>query len=308
MVYPTLTIAEIDQHKAPFTGIRVITPSVAAAVLKIRNEGNRHIAPTKLAQAAHDVANGDFVLNGESLIFSDAGNLLDGQHRLSAVVAAGKPITSMVAMGMPPETAVTVDRGKARNLGDVLTRAGYHNGKALASVARHMLGYDATGGTGFGRNEEFSDMEIRDWIDAHPTIQPVTAWAVGLKKQMLGLMSPTQMALARLILEPKYGAPEVIKYLEQVAHCEGQRGDPAHTVHRKLRSMRGNASMGRTKLTNLEGVGILMVGFRSFHKGHSLTVIKMPDGLPPINKTARAARAAALGGSSLDDGGALSII
>ena len=307
MVYPTLTFADIDGALAPIAGIYTITPSFAAAVLKIRNKGNRNIAPTKATQATHDVANGDFVLNGETLIFSNEGNLLDGQHRLTAVVAAGKSITSMVAMGMDPDTAKTVDRGKTRDLGDVLTRLGYPNGKALASIARHMLGYYASNGVGFGRNEAYSDAEIKDYIDASLTIQPITAWAVNLKTHMLGMVTVSQMGIARSILEPKYGQVEVLTFLRQVALGTNiGLTDPAYVVRRRLMSERAAKVNG--KLTNIVAVEIVMRGFLNFHAKKPITKLQTCGELPSINKTARAAKTTALGGTSLSDDGALSII
>lgn len=294
MNYPNLTLQVIDSHKVPHAGIFTITPTVAAAILKDRNPNNRHVSPAKMTQTAHDVANGEFVLNGEAIIFSNAGKLIDGQHRLYAMLKGAKPITSVVTMGMPPEVRDTVDQGKSRSARDVLCLNGYVNGNELASIGRHLLGYYDSDGTGFGRTTEYSNTEVIDWIEAHPNINDITAWAVTLKGPMLGYASATMMALTRAILEPKYGTPMVTNFLERVAYGDNiDKTHPAYAVRRKLQTERIVLAKDRRRVTNIVGVEILMRGFLAHYHGRQLSNMKLMGALPIINKTARAATAAA---------------
>lgn len=291
MAYPNLTIGIIDSHKAPHIGFYTITPQVAAAVLTTRNGGNRHISPTKAMQATHDVANGNFVLNGETMIFSNEGKLLDGQHRLSAVVAGGKAIVSAVSLGMIPESADTVDQGKTRSARDVMARNGYANSNELGSVGRFLRGYYEGDGTNFGRVAEYSATEVIDWVDNNPRIHDIVAWAALLKHSAIGIVTATQMALARAILAPHYGDQHVTDFLERVAFGDNiTKSHAAYTVRTKLTNERRLLAKERKRISNPVGVELLMRGYLAHYHKRSLTAMKTKNALPAINKTARAVR------------------
>jgi hypothetical protein len=118
--------------------IRTITPEIAAEMLG-RNTHNRNLRPTVVARFARDIAEGRWDLNGESIKFSDTDVILDGQHRLQAVVESGKPIKTIVVTGLPAIVQETVDRGTGRNLSDALRLRGETDVISLASVITAAL-------------------------------------------------------------------------------------------------------------------------------------------------------------------------
>ena len=67
------------------------------------------------------------------------GKLLDGQHRLHAVIEAGLPIQSVVVYGMDDEAFRTMDTGKARTGGDTLSVTGVGNHNHIAAAIRRIM-------------------------------------------------------------------------------------------------------------------------------------------------------------------------
>ena len=63
---------------------------------------------------------GDWTFNGDSIRLSSDGVLLDGQHRLNAVVESGLPQHFLFIENMESEVGMTIDNGKVRNGGDTL--------------------------------------------------------------------------------------------------------------------------------------------------------------------------------------------
>src|SRR5262249_14147726 len=55
------------------------------------------------------------------IVFDENGALIDGHHRLSAVVALGKAMQFAVKRGVPAEVRNVIDTGRKRNMGDLLT-------------------------------------------------------------------------------------------------------------------------------------------------------------------------------------------
>ena len=294
MQYPTLTLTDIDMHKLPFTGIFTITPAVAAVILNDRNPHNRKVSSAKVAQTVRDINNGEYVLNGESIIFDTDGNLVDAQHRLNAVTLANKPITSMVVMGMPPSVRESVDQGRARTAGDVLSIEGYQNANTLASVATYMLAYGKGDGKGFSRTGDISNTEKYDWINANPRIHNIVTWAVAHTVSVRGMVAATQLAMTRAILEPIYGRAAV-DFLDRIAIGDNiSTTHPAFVARKKLREGWAVSKADRNRrMTNLKAVEIMMRAVLAHYRGHSLTRMQLYSELPTINKTARAAKAAA---------------
>jgi hypothetical protein len=76
---------------------------------------------------------GEWDLNGQTIKVSVDGALLDGQHRLEAVVHSGVTISSVVVRGLSPAARDTIDTGRRRRLADVLAIEGYPDAIALAT-------------------------------------------------------------------------------------------------------------------------------------------------------------------------------
>lgn len=79
-----------------------ITPELAAKWLE-NNFGHRDIKPSRVEKFARQMDEGDWQFNGKVIILSDTGMLMNGQHRLSAVVASGKTMRSIVIRGVKVE-------------------------------------------------------------------------------------------------------------------------------------------------------------------------------------------------------------
>lgn len=89
--------------------IETITPEVAEQYLAF-NRGNRNIVQSHVAAMARDITNGQWMFNAQPICFARSGRLLNGQHRLSAVLEAGQPIEVMVMRGLPEEAFETYDK------------------------------------------------------------------------------------------------------------------------------------------------------------------------------------------------------
>jgi hypothetical protein len=118
--------------------IETITPDMAKAYLA-NNNNNRNITKTHIAFLKSEILSGNYKMNGQSIVLGSTGRLLDGQHRLTAVVETGIPIQSIVVHNVDEATFVTMDTGKARGGCDALDIYGATNSKHMASAIRKVL-------------------------------------------------------------------------------------------------------------------------------------------------------------------------
>lgn len=81
--------------------VEVISPEEAQAYLD-NNAKHRPIKEKKVNEYMGEMADGKWRLNGKTICFDTNGRLLNGQHRLSAVVKSGVSLTTVVVRGLDP--------------------------------------------------------------------------------------------------------------------------------------------------------------------------------------------------------------
>ena len=92
-----------------------ITPEKAKEYLSHNVENNRGIVKKRVALYAHDMMSGNWCDNGETIKFNSNGELIDGQHRLRAILASGTTQTMWVARGVDKNAFMTIDTGMGRS-------------------------------------------------------------------------------------------------------------------------------------------------------------------------------------------------
>lgn len=110
-----------------------VTPDIAKTLLA-SNLRNRSLRPWRVSDLARAMTRGEWMVNGETIKLSPDGVLLDGQHRLAAVVESGLSIQMMVAYDIDPAAQETIDTGARRSLGDALRLRGLTDTTNLAAA------------------------------------------------------------------------------------------------------------------------------------------------------------------------------
>lgn len=118
--------------------VETITPEMAAMYLKKNTQNYRKLSMSKARQYAEDIISGRWQLNGEPLIFGEDGILKDGQHRLAAIVKAGKPVKMAVIRGVESE-AYIYDVGMNRTAQQITESNGYEANSTIIGAVSILL-------------------------------------------------------------------------------------------------------------------------------------------------------------------------
>lgn len=108
----------------------LVTPEMAKQFL-LQNTSNRGLRRSTVAKYAATMASGNWVLSPEGICFSSLGRLLNGQHRLSAVVASGVSVPFLIISNVSEDIFSVLDRGLTRTFSDAVGIS-----KKLAEVGR----------------------------------------------------------------------------------------------------------------------------------------------------------------------------
>jgi hypothetical protein len=103
------------------SGTETITPKRAMEWIEASDKvKQRPLLQTRVDFLVNQIKRGAYELNGEAVIISSDGTVMDGQHRLWAVIQADMAIESVVVRGVDPNTFDTIDSTGGRSASDVL--------------------------------------------------------------------------------------------------------------------------------------------------------------------------------------------
>ncbi len=92
--------------------------------------------------SAEAMRRGDWLVTHQGIAFDTNGVLVDGQHRLAAIIEADLPVEVTVFTDVEPDTFDVLDTGKRRNAADVLAIEGEKSTATLAAMVRTVWQYE----------------------------------------------------------------------------------------------------------------------------------------------------------------------
>lgn len=115
-----------------------VTPDQATKWLE-GNTHNRALRQNVVERYARDIKAGKWRLTHEAIAFGPDGCLIDGQHRLWAIIEANTPARLLVVRGVSLEALRVINSGLVRSTGDHL-RLGYnvHASNMEVAIARRI--------------------------------------------------------------------------------------------------------------------------------------------------------------------------
>lgn len=131
----------IKSAKAAHPGVTIeilrITPEVARWMLGF-NQDNRAVRKMAVGSLVRSIVAGSWALNGSTISFagpkSNPTRLLDGQHRLTAVIESGEPVDMIVVWDLDSEAQLTMDIGPKRTTADFLGMSSEVNSNVLSGA------------------------------------------------------------------------------------------------------------------------------------------------------------------------------
>jgi len=160
--------------------VALITPEIARIIWQHKNI-NRGIHLSQLRRLARALTQRRWQLNGEPLIFDRDGRLVEGQHRIKAVIDTGVSMVTLVVYGIDWELLGSMGLGAKRSIGDILGIRGIKNGNHIGAALRWVYRYEH--GLMNNPHPNVTDDELADTYPTHAGLQdsfPLGARAQGL--------------------------------------------------------------------------------------------------------------------------------
>lgn len=219
--------------------LKTITPTQAKNWLG-NNINNRNISKRRVATYVQQILSDDWQLNGETIKLTEKGVLLDGQHRLQAVIQANKSIQSYVLTGVKSDVFKTIDTGKGRGASDILSIAGFENTVTMAAAIRSY--YTIQGGTkqieGSGRPKGLTNLDILKFAQSTKKFPNAIKDSLQYKKVIKFIRASNCGALYYLFSQKS--AADCAQFFHELNSGEGLKNNrPAFMLREKLISLTG---------------------------------------------------------------------
>lgn len=120
---PGATVTKLPRNSET-PQIIVITPEMAVNLLE-HNTLNRPLNDQHVQRIARQIVDDKWRFNGDTIKIADTNDVLDGQHRLWAVIEAKKPIETIIVRGIARDAFATIDTlRKPRSFADIVALNG----------------------------------------------------------------------------------------------------------------------------------------------------------------------------------------
>lgn len=220
---------------------RKVGPAVAEKLLAVADE-NRRLRPRLVQAYAGDMTQGLWRDTGEAIKISRTGRLLDGQHRLAAIVESGATVELMFVVGLDDEAQQMMDQGAARTVADALAMQGVANATHAGSVARWcLLGGEPGPDLEHKLKQKASTAQVVDLVRQQPDIVTAAARYPGMKMHIPG--GPTALCYSWLWM-----------HRTDPGDCEMFYGSMIEMAFKALNDPRKSCLRALTRMEREEGI------------------------------------------------------
>lgn len=245
--------------------LEMVTPDVARDWLA-QNIHNRNVRRAVVATYARDMRQGRWQYTAEPIKFAADGVLLDGQHRLHAIVQSGASIPMLVVRGLRLAAQSAMDTGARRTASDALGLSGEKATGVLAAAAKLII-------TDMGRAERpVSTGEIAELLESEPFLRTICAEIL----PTLRVMGVTPAVLAYCYWRlSAIDSSRCSVFFESLSTLAGlPAGSPILALNRRLNDSAGRRSV-RSRMYRIETIACIFMAWNAWVKGESRTIIKL---------------------------------
>lgn len=253
------------------------------------NTSNRPLSRSTVSGFAEAMRRGDWLVTHQGIAFDTNGVLVDGQHRLAAVIEADLPVEMTVFTEVEPDTFDVLDTGKKRNAADVLAIEGEKSTAMLAAMVRTVWQYtNRPEASWSGGGAAVTNHQIVQMLAAQPAIRDFVAVGERIASET-GMIKSAAGAAAYLVERANKGKKaQLAQWHQGVIDGAGLgRNDPRLVFRRTMFAMaRKQAGVVQRRRDTREHVALYLKAFNAWAAGETITQLRFAarEPVPAIAK------------------------
>ena len=257
-----------------YTGIkyrvRAVNPADAKTYLALNIKKNRNLNKRRSEAMARDMAEGRWGIS-PPIVLTREGNMLDGQHRMQAIVLSQTTVTMCFMEGVSESSYKHWDSGRSRSAKDTLIYAGCP-GWAASSAVQLIRSWI------FFQDDRLHQLSTGGGAVPITNEQAVASWEADAE-EIMAVLSWFKTAGARFL---QVNGLKIVYYLTNWRHprlatefvnCvaappRGQPDHPAAALRRALEDhfIAGSASLSNKRLSRSQQLAYPIIAWNAFAK------------------------------------------
>lgn len=276
-----MTVTNLVQPTPGGGEVVMITPEIASAMLT-KNNHNRNPRPAVVTSYAADMLADDWRWTGDPIRFAGDwrgdGTLIDGQHRLKAVVESGCTLPFLVLSGLEVSAQENIDGGVPRKFHDVLALRGEENATNLAAIIRLVASWESGARRTIGNAGKYTNAQYLRTLEAHPELRDFASEStrnISNHVQLTGSLVGFCWWLFASV-DPDDAAGFFERLGTDVGHS---KGEPVYELRRTLAA---NAENNRGERSRTWMIAVTIKAWNAYRRGETVGVYRWrPGGARP---------------------------
>lgn len=253
--------------------LRTINKQIAEVLLQ-GNTINRKANNDHITSLSIHMKEGNWKSSGDPIRISKTGRLLDGQHRLMAVVKSDTSHEFVVISELEDEVFDVIDTGKNRNAGDMLKISNVLNSTTIAGIIKLVSTYErdlAVTGTGSTFQKQINaPFKVLEKYNQDPLHWQETHRSASRYYDKCKLLHPSEYGLLYHIFS-KIKKSDAEEFLEKLSSgMDLKENDPILLLRNRLIEYKSNKFRVNFKLK----LGLVFIAWNHYRKGNELKQLR----------------------------------
>lgn len=256
-----------------------ITPERAIELLN-RNTHNRKARLTVVHRYSQEILKGNWQENtGESIKISDRGRILDGQHRLMAIVKANQGVNFHIAYGINDNAFSVIDIGANRTAADIFHIGGAKNAHIIPPAIQAWILIKKGFHLKPSRNGSLTSQELLSIYEQNPqewqdVADKTSYWFTGFSKILpLSLIGGLYKAF-----KDRAGEEIALDFMNQLCYGREISNDTIVWVRKRLTEDK----ISKMKINRNIKVSLIVRAWNLYREGKQVKKLNITNIVEPI--------------------------
>lgn len=268
-------ITGAKEYKEVVTHSVIITPEIAIGLLK-SNTHNRKISNDLVQQYANEMRRNRWYMTGSGLSFDINGVLLDGQHRLMAVVESGESVPFQVTTGLDPDSQDKLDRNKKRTMLDVCQLKNLERSNLALKVCYFFILKNHA--YGYKRRSDVPDELLEQYISKYG--RSIGAIEKIISEKRSGKTFKRVGFVSAIMIYYEYDKDHALSFLSGV--IKGEMLKEHYPEYLLRRYLKGEIKQETNKPTHIVDYEKTCYAIIKYHSGEHIKRLKLSESMKPI--------------------------
>ncbi len=216
---------QTENHGKIGTAVVKVTPEIASEILENQNNNNRPLNDNISRYYALMMERDLWFFNGETIVFSNNNQLLNGQHRLGGIIESGITQELLFVYGIDPKAFSTYDQPYTRSVAHLFSLSGVKNSNVKAAiVTKYMIlcrqGNNSKSST---KKQGLAKLEyINEYLANQQLFEIIYSKALKFYLKRKKMLKPAEFSgyMAYLLMEKNYEQEAVFSFFKQLVGFE----------------------------------------------------------------------------------------